>query len=238
MGPNQTHNPILADETQPCVCSTVFFSLLVACTTCQNANVVLWGEYSSNCTHTFESEIPPNVTIPSGFAIPHWAFTPLLPDGDINSTAIREDHQPDVTTSPFPPTQTASSGTITPTQTVNSGGASLGKGRNIGPIVGGVVGVLGLGILVALAFLVRRRVIQKKSAPISTPLGWVSPEQRSSTYSHDKLHNRPYNPNDPTTFPSRFDNQAAEKPTFSTTITRATPSKHGEFNPYHPVPEI
>ncbi|THU82048.1 hypothetical protein K435DRAFT_844507 [Dendrothele bispora CBS 962.96] len=229
--PGQTYTGVRAGADTQCICSNVYYNLLVVCGACEGAETVLWGVYSSNCTSTFEG-MPPTVPIPAGLAIPHWAFTPVLSNGSVNVPAIIADNSPDVTGTASATTQSASqtgpSSPVTPTSFLpspsqspdNSSGG--GGGTNAGAIAGGVVGgIAGLIILAGLAFFLHRYLNKKKVAdgaesgnarPLTSvsPPGWVSPEQGStlrsmSHYRGDSYGSdtapKLYNPDDPSTFP-------------------------------------
>ncbi|KAK7460673.1 hypothetical protein VKT23_009388 [Stygiomarasmius scandens] len=241
-------------EDKPCICSTVFFSLVTVCSYCQGGDMVTWPEFVVNCTTTVENALPSPIPIPPGsdFAIPHWAFLPLEGNGTINFTAIGLDNQPDVTISTFA-TTTNTSSAPSQSQTANNEGG--GKGTNAGTIAGGVVGgVLGFSILAAVAFFVHRRLTQKKLASSietgkiqrSTPPGW---EEGSTLRTSQYLEKAPgsgrfYNPDDPSTFPppvsaasSTSYNQSKAQST-SSAVSDVTSSKRGGFHPNLSVPEI
>ncbi|KAI0723520.1 hypothetical protein C8Q76DRAFT_398599 [Earliella scabrosa] len=60
-----------------CGCNTVMYSMLEACARCQypldvSLNQITWSQYAENCTSTSISSYPN--PIPSGTAIPAWAF--------------------------------------------------------------------------------------------------------------------------------------------------------------------
>ncbi|KAG6332289.1 hypothetical protein ID866_6798 [Astraeus odoratus] len=56
-----------------CQCNTVTYSLLSACTACQNStDIPSWSLWSYNCSTTYSEEYPED--IPEGTAFPHWAY--------------------------------------------------------------------------------------------------------------------------------------------------------------------
>ncbi|THU78361.1 hypothetical protein K435DRAFT_928280 [Dendrothele bispora CBS 962.96] len=234
--PNGTYAGGFSGSDGACSCSTVLYTLLIICAECQGANTLTWDKYISNCSHIFQTELPPTVQIPPGLAIPHYAFLPLLSDGTVDFNAIREDAQPDVTANASSTTQSTSptSTTNSPTQSQSADNEG-GRTTHTGAIAGGVVGgVLGLVILAALVFFVRRRLIQKKaidsagnesSQPFSR---WVTgPEGSNLRNSNGSETHKLYNPQDPTTFPVSASRTAANQP--------------GESNPFRPMnsmPEV
>ncbi|KAJ3549398.1 hypothetical protein NMY22_g892 [Coprinellus aureogranulatus] len=64
-----------------CQCNSVYYSLQRACALCQNPQNELpgWSEYTANCSKAYRG-LP--VKVPSGVAIPAWAFL----DVEINDT--------------------------------------------------------------------------------------------------------------------------------------------------------
>ncbi|THV04365.1 hypothetical protein K435DRAFT_835457 [Dendrothele bispora CBS 962.96] len=225
---NAVYQGVRAGADTQCICSNVYYNLLFVCAACEGATAVSWDVYSSNCTDKFEG-MPPTVPIPSGLAIPHWAFTPLLSNGTVNVPAIIADNSPDVTATSSATTQSASgpsspatptSSSSSPSQSPDNSRGGGGGGTNAGAIAGGVVGgVVGLALLAALAFFLRRHLNKKKAdsgesgsagAQMSIPPpGWVSPEQGSTLRSMNHYRGdsqgsgtpKLYNPDDPSTFP-------------------------------------
>ncbi|KAK7460671.1 hypothetical protein VKT23_009386 [Stygiomarasmius scandens] len=270
LSPGHLYNPVDANPTD-CKCSTVHYTLLNLCGRCQGGGTVIWPQYSANCTNVFENELPPSFPLSpaADIAIPHWAFTPLAANGTVDLTAIRVDNQPDVVINVSSTAQSTGSDTTSPTETTSSSapfrsqtadGEGRQKGLNTAAIAGGVVGgVLGLGTLTTIAFLVRRRSIQRRRAcdgsesadvqPSALSSGRVSSEQgsasRVASQYLEKMHgsNRLYNPDDPSTFPPSlsatppaFDRQSVSNST-SPGVVRTSLS-HYEFNPYRPAPEM
>lgn len=77
-------------ESTPCVCNTVYYSLISACAQCQGtgANVTAWPDWSSNCTNTTNDYPEP---IPDDVVVPNWTSLPLSDDGTVNFTAAKLD---------------------------------------------------------------------------------------------------------------------------------------------------
>ncbi|KDQ54604.1 hypothetical protein JAAARDRAFT_399493 [Jaapia argillacea MUCL 33604] len=60
-------------EVNPCTCSSVVYVLASACGWCQNQNFTTWATWTTNCTTAQQTKGFPSL-IPSGIAIPHWAY--------------------------------------------------------------------------------------------------------------------------------------------------------------------
>ncbi|KAI0721814.1 hypothetical protein C8T65DRAFT_629280 [Cerioporus squamosus] len=177
-----------SDSATPCRCSTVLYSMINACATCQGqlAYTIPWSLYAQNCSTVYVQKFPDD--IPLGTAVPAWAYIDVTRNGTFNpdaAEAIANLDKPDTTatisvvsagpsstSSTRPPSSTGhgasgSGSTGLPSQ----GGSSSGK-SNIGPIVGGVVGgVLGaLAIGLGIFFFLRHRRNKSKSHPPTGPL--------------------------------------------------------------------
>ena len=59
-----------------CRCNTVFYSMLAACSACQDAEYIGWTMYSANCSSVAIEEFPRD--IPGGTRIPHWAYQDVV----------------------------------------------------------------------------------------------------------------------------------------------------------------
>ncbi|KAG7443391.1 uncharacterized protein BT62DRAFT_935003 [Guyanagaster necrorhizus] len=138
-------------SSTPCSCSWSVYNLLSACTVCQgNVNSVLsWAYYKAECpdndlsTTTFYP-YDKGYELPEPASIPYWAAQNPLnwPDGSFDSSDAKDlssqDH-PDLTSD---------------NGTANNNGSSTPVGPIVGGVVGGV-GVLALSALIAF-FLFRR----------------------------------------------------------------------------------
>lgn len=173
-----------------CRCNTVYYSLLSVCAYCQGGGITIWSIYNFNCT-TIYTVFPHD--IPSGTAVPHWAYLSLLSNGTVDIADAETDTGAEVTA-----TATASSAS-TATSTIASGpettsASSSGSSKgDTGGIVGGVVGgVLGVAIVIGIIFFVlRRRQKRPGRSQYPEPI-FVAPSSMGQ-----KL----YDPNDPSTFP-------------------------------------
>ncbi|KAH9853925.1 hypothetical protein C2E23DRAFT_100775 [Lenzites betulinus] len=88
----------------PCLCSTVFYSLAYVCSQCGNSGVVTdsWAAYS-NILECGDPSIQSYSQWwdPSSTSIPAWAYLPLGSDGRVdlaNALAVAAEHLPDMTT--------------------------------------------------------------------------------------------------------------------------------------------
>ncbi|PIL35110.1 hypothetical protein GSI_02898 [Ganoderma sinense ZZ0214-1] len=194
------------ESATPCRCNTVLFSTISACATCQGQ-----GNYT----------IPYPVNIPSGTAIPAWAYL----DVRVNNTfdpaaaeAVAAQDLPESSASPGPTsslsttqtsesesttgTSTASytyltdgSASGTPSATSNASSSESGsKKSNAGPIAGGVVGgIAGVALIGAAVFFIPRLRSRHGGAPQGS---W----EQSPVTSAPSIR-RFYDPNNPRTFP-------------------------------------
>ncbi|KAF5315962.1 hypothetical protein D9611_004846 [Ephemerocybe angulata] len=203
LGPSQA-------AATPCRCSSVYYSLLSACGTCQNRNYI-----------SFPRDLP------QGVAVPHWAYQNVtVNDGWVLADA-QADTGAEVTAAPASSTSASGSGSATGSnspQNTNGPAGPTRKSSNTGAIAGGVVGgIVGLALIGALIFFFLRRRRQQKvpasaqytAAPMMspppmmqantpTPLGYGD---GSSHYQHTGGSGgmpapQVYNPDNPSTFPT------------------------------------
>ncbi|KAJ7046997.1 hypothetical protein C8F04DRAFT_217305 [Mycena alexandri] len=181
-------------QANACACSSVFYSLLSACSECQSGMVLRWSTFSGNCT-TVYSEVFMN-NIPSGTAVPHWAYQNVTMDDGFNSTLAQMQLNAPESTANSQPTSTSN-----PDASGVAGTSS--KKSNAGPIAGGVVGgvvLLAVVCILAFWFIRRRRRNVAPSNLAQPPMGYHS----SGDITPFSLTQTPklYNPADPSTFPS------------------------------------
>lgn len=177
-------------QVNPCACSSVFYSLLSACADCQSGKVLSWSVFKANCNTVYPQIFIGN--IPSGTAVPHWAYQNVTVDDAFNSTLAQENLNAPESTANSQPTGTATPG---------ASSTSPPKKSNAGAIAGGVVGgfVLLAGVSIAvLCFIRRRRRGVAPSNLVQTPMGYHSTGEITPFSTTPKL----YNPADPSTFPS------------------------------------
>ncbi|KAF8624577.1 hypothetical protein AX14_011752 [Amanita brunnescens Koide BX004] len=73
------------DFANNCTCNSVCYSLLAACSACQNAGWIPWSSYSQNCSSIFLMQYPE--TIPNDTDIPHWAYLNVAVEGTFDLIA-------------------------------------------------------------------------------------------------------------------------------------------------------
>ncbi|KAF9068756.1 hypothetical protein BDP27DRAFT_768714 [Rhodocollybia butyracea] len=186
-----------------CTCSTVFYSALSACASCQGAGYLTWPAWSSNCSTVFDSVYPNPV--PAGTAIPNWAFQSYSgADATFNVTlaAVQGDLPESVgpsSTLPIVSTVTGlgASGTSTPTP------SSKGGSSKAGAIAGGVVGGLAFVslLVVGAVFYRRRRRDNRFPGPILDGVDTMQTVPTPFVIPSSSPPPRVYDPSDPSTFP-------------------------------------
>ncbi|TDL21359.1 hypothetical protein BD410DRAFT_789792 [Rickenella mellea] len=135
-----------------CLCSSILYSLLSACGVCQSHAIITWSRWKTNCTTVYLSVYPED--IPSGTAIPAWAYLDISTSDIFNPAAAQAlQSSPESTASLSRVTQSASG--ANPTQN----GSTSTKSSNTGAIAGGVVGGVAVVALAAILilFLIRQR---------------------------------------------------------------------------------
>ncbi|KAF8201561.1 hypothetical protein BJ912DRAFT_945678 [Pholiota molesta] len=180
LGPNST-------QQNPCLCSSVTYSLVSACGGCQARNFQNWTTWSMDCINpsltTFPEQIPSNVMVPK------WAFLNLTLTGDtfdpVAAQNVLQGVLPPTTSlvSTTPAVISASEISPSPTMPVVT---STKSHSNAGGIAGGVVG--GLVLLAAIAIAVlwwimrkRRNTVQKDLTFDSRALMSTSPIMSQQT---------------------------------------------------------
>jgi len=216
-------------NTNACRCSSVFYSLISACSLCQNQDFLKWSSYSTNCTPAYT--IWPE-SIPSGTKVPHWAYLNVAGvDDSFNPTSAEAAGDSPESSAVGQATSSGffssdfSTGNPGPTNAADSN--SSHSSSKAGPIAGGVVGgVVGLALIAALLFwLLRRRrnklapsamvgvepkmsdgapMAYNNNAPIATsPYGYNHTGSTvTATYSGATPAPKLYDPSDPSTFPT------------------------------------
>ncbi|KAH9054917.1 hypothetical protein EDB87DRAFT_1361206 [Lactarius vividus] len=162
-----------AHKANFCWCNTVIFSLVTACSGCQEGLSRSWTEYSRNCTGTLEPSTFPN-PVPVGTRVPQWTLLDVTRTNLWDATAARSvGDTPEILPGALIGTSVSSS--VSPTSsTVSSLPASAspvsttsGSGPNAGAIAGGVAGgVIAMAAVAGLVFSVwrKRRHAQEPSA--------------------------------------------------------------------------
>jgi len=241
-----------SDNPGPCECSTVMYSMISACAACQNGDIDSYQDYKSNCTNTPSPGTFP-FTIPRGTAVPHWAFdTSVASTNRFNVTlAQQEGDSPESIASAATSSSNAPAGTA-PAPANHKKSTPIGA--IVGGAVGGVV-VLGLiGALIAFFMIRSKKKKQAPSqqfagysdssavngngtiadekrysyypvSPGSTGYAGSPPPQTTTTFA-PTMPFKPYNPDDPSTFPST---PMSSGPTSGSTVD--APSNY-QTNPY------
>ncbi|KIM86564.1 hypothetical protein PILCRDRAFT_4486 [Piloderma croceum F 1598] len=135
--------PNAAQSTNPCLCSTVSYSLLAACSICQGLDFLRWSYYSSNCTGPllgkFVEPIPPQT------AVPAWAYLDgmslcLGPASNAPESTAFVPTSTSSTSSSFSTSTTASTTSTSPVSSSSAPSSVSKTPSNAGAIAGGVVG--------------------------------------------------------------------------------------------------
>ncbi|KZT26502.1 hypothetical protein NEOLEDRAFT_1131999 [Neolentinus lepideus HHB14362 ss-1] len=152
-----------------CLCNTVTYNLMSACSACQNGTVIAWSTWNTNCS-TIYTDYPEY--IPSGTRVPGWAYLNVTEDF-WNGTAAEADVAAPESTNPIQkPTGSvvaSASATLNASPLASMNSATSSTSSNKGAIVGGVVGaVLGAAVIVGLTWIVlhRRRTQETPACPM------------------------------------------------------------------------
>lgn len=254
--PNTYYRAPSAAGADSCTCSTVTYSMMAACSDCQNATYVSWSSWSTNCAQMSIRQNP--MDIPTGTKVPNWAylnvtggFDPVAAqnNGDLpESTATNAQFTITVTYSTtFSASLTSSSTTSTGLSLISTSSATS---PNVGAIAGGVVGAILSATIIGLViwfFVRRRRSSTTPSAAFSDTGG--GPGHTQSFYSTSAnafpmaQQPRLYDPSDPTTFPGRphsFAGPVTSSSSVSLNPLRPSPvfPKKSRLGQYAGVPEL
>ncbi|CAE6429366.1 unnamed protein product, partial [Rhizoctonia solani] len=152
-----------------CVCNSVMWNLVSACSLCQRGLSGGWKEWRLSCPDNMVNVGKYPIPLPAGVSVPSWAYYDFtvadtfnaeiaLQQSGLESSAVSV-----ATSTPAPapnPTVTSSAATeangitSTPNPIKNQSESS----SNTGAIIGGVVGgVLGIGVIGLIALVVVRR---------------------------------------------------------------------------------
>ncbi|KAF9246138.1 hypothetical protein BU15DRAFT_70254 [Melanogaster broomeanus] len=215
-----------ASEQNGCQCSTVTYATISACGVCQNRTIISWSSWDYNCTSVYPSIFP--MDIPSGTAVPAWAYQDVITSDMFNTTLaeLTGDNPESTAThvqstgtlaatsaSSVPATLTSvplvsSTPTPTPTSTTTSSNNS-NTGAIAGGVVGGVVGVAAIAGVIAYLVIRNKRSQTPPSAQFTDPATAAS--YTNSMYGSTNpfvpppaqmTQPRLYDPSDPTTFPT------------------------------------
>jgi hypothetical protein len=194
--PAGTHYiPPTAATANPCLCNTVYYSLISACGGCQGRTYSNWTAWSGNCSQIFVTKFPRD--IPPATEVPTWAylnvtetnnnFDPLraklvTEQAPTSSGSTTTSATP--LTSQAPPTTPAASTSqvLAPSSGPSPASASQDSGTstNAGAIAGGVVGGIVFLAIVALAiFWFRSRKGEDDTGQGGSRVGsWVRRQNR------------------------------------------------------------
>ncbi|KAG7085798.1 hypothetical protein E1B28_003338 [Marasmius oreades] len=204
----------------PCVCNTVYYTMLSLCGLCQNGYTDRFDLWSSNCTRTYDTVFPS--ALPSGLRLPYYAYLPLdSVNKSIDVGALQANTGPERTGTA---TRTPTSTSFGSTGTSHSGGDDpfadelKDEAKKVGIIAGSVVAgiwvfwAVGAGIVWFICRRNSRRMygdpsqmyLQNNGAPGAIPYASVppsSPPASTTTGTSPGLGEKVYNPNDPSTYP-------------------------------------
>jgi len=236
------------DGDLKCDCNTVMYNLYMACASCQEGEIYSWTAWIAACESVYVAQYPGD--IPQGTAVPRWVYSnvtasvnqtynqPLMisigrdPEELPNqlTTVISSSTSPGKTT--LGPSITKSS-TGQPSPTNDSSNNTTKSERNVGAIVGGVVGsVVPLTILAVGAFFYARHRRHQQAPQQIQNADAMDPfnQRQTSMYGPPMASSpfTPYNPSDPSTFPP-------QSPQSSVTYTTAV---HNARGTYSGVPEV
>lgn len=187
-----------ADQANACECNSVTYNLVAACSICQNATWISWSSWTFNCS-AIAFGYPED--IPSGTAIPNWAYQDVTTTDNFNVTLAQSvGDAPESTATKAQTTANgvsagAVSASLTALPTVTPSPFSS-KPSDVGAIAGGVVGgIVGLAALAALGIWFFKRGRRTISSP--SPLM----SQHDLSDGIDSAALKLYDPSDPSTFP-------------------------------------
>ncbi|CAE6429191.1 unnamed protein product [Rhizoctonia solani] len=218
----------VSGSSTKCICTSVVWSLLAACSLCQGLDSSRWTVYANDCTTADTS--PPGIypiALPSGVSVPNWAFYDYVTAGVFNQVIASQQSGAESSAPPGPSSTAASTATTTTTTPTAIPVENGSGGSNTGAIVGGVVGgVLGIALVALIAFFVVRKNKQPKPGPHELPPTPTELSQPTTTQ-YDQYpggqatygqyqavaqpstfvpttpsYYKPYDPSDPSTFPT------------------------------------
>ncbi|KAF8762004.1 hypothetical protein RHS01_00720 [Rhizoctonia solani] len=225
------------------------WNLLSACSMCQGGQAGTWQRWTVNCSSdviTTPNEGGYPLSVPTGVLVPHWAYYDFTLSGVFNAVIASQQTGPESSavasaTSTSAPTSFISTPPIA--TGTNLPGESQSSGSNTGAIVGGVVGgIVGIALIAVIAFIVVRKNKQNQNTGTEGQYnqGQYNPQvghqpssgapmmgQYQSVTQHSGMspivgsEHKPYDPSDPSTFPSNYN----------------APSHYAESIPYSHQPQ-
>ncbi|KAI6045415.1 hypothetical protein EDC04DRAFT_56977 [Pisolithus marmoratus] len=148
LSPNAYYIGPNVNESNPCQCNAVVYSLVCACAACQGAKYVSWSSWTTNCGSNISESLPSPP--PLDTVVPSWAYLSIGNDGSWNATAAKKNA-----------TATQLLPTASPTPTTYNNFHSI-TGKIVGGTVAGVAGALLLAYLVVSWVRRRRRRYNQK----------------------------------------------------------------------------
>lgn len=194
----QEYNGPAPDTSNTCQCSSVTYSVVMACAACQGGSITPWLQWSANC-------VPDQIAIGSypvplqNVSVPAWAFANVSASGTFNPNEASA-------SASLPETVLTATHTSTTTGTGPSNTAASSKSSShTGAIVGGVVGGLVAVALICVGafFVYRRHRKSRRDQPrsIQEKVDMTGPSYGYTTDSYSLAPPKLYDPADPTTFP-------------------------------------
>ncbi|KAI0275683.1 hypothetical protein BGY98DRAFT_1098726 [Russula aff. rugulosa BPL654] len=210
-------------NSNTCECSTVGYSLISACVTCQGQEPFSYTEYTLNCTSRMPHSRFPN-PVPAGIYVPYWAILDVTGENNWNAD---ESYNAGDTPEYGPGAIFGASGVYTSSAGTSSASATAPptqshSGSHAGAIAGGIIGGIAI-ISIAVAAILQRRRSHWQAASADVDASLLMPNDGTVTTVTQPSLGPPltmkfYDPNDPTTFP---DTKVVHNPTslpFSSTF--------------------
>jgi len=228
-------------QANNCQCTSVFYSLLSGCAACQDRSWLDWTAYTQNCSQVFLTVYWE--PIPADTSVPNWAYLNVSATNGSFSISAAEN-------AVGPESSAVASATGSASTSKSTSGSSHSSKSNAGAIAGGVVGgVVGATLIAALAFLLYKKGNNgniQRIANTSAQTGGREvlsspPPSNWSTSPAQPMYQpalpKPYNPDDPSTFPPAREQPTPMNQMLTGTTYNADPnwSKTGQ---YTGVPEV
>lgn len=71
-GGGATYRAPSSISANPCLCNTVYYSVIMACSWCQYSDIVSWSNWIINCPASYSTKSFP-YAVPLGTVVPPWA---------------------------------------------------------------------------------------------------------------------------------------------------------------------
>ncbi|KAK7690895.1 hypothetical protein QCA50_005997 [Cerrena zonata] len=107
-------------KDSPCLCNSVYYSMLQACAVCQDRTSDVWSTWIMNCSNVYQTVYPCDFS--SGTAVPAWGYLNVTHEDNFDATAAKAlaDTNPPESTANSDPSATKTSITGSPTSTGSS----------------------------------------------------------------------------------------------------------------------